>query len=183
MARTLLVFLLGVAVGVAGTMAVGRRETPLPEPSRAALRVPTPAEKAAVKAAFERITLSPEQRNALYLSGGAMKEGQRPLDVLPPEAAATLRAIAEMVRTADCTAAGDICDVYRLDVIGCFNDSARIIDLRKKNRAAVSYDLFHAAVGAYAVNFDQNLHSVFHLTEHCRILAVALVEYPPRAAG
>ena len=180
-ARTPLVFLLGVAVGVAGTVAIERRNGP--EAPRTALRVPTAAEKAAVKAAFDRITLNPEQRKALYLSGGAMKDGKRPLDVLPPENAATLRAIAQTIRTADCAAAGDICDVYRLDVIGCFNDSARVVEMRKKNRAAITYDLFHAAVGAYAVNFDQNLHSVFHLTEHCRLLAVALVEHPPRDAG
>jgi len=33
------------------------------------------------------------------------------------------------------------------------------------------------------VNSDKNLHSIFNLTEHCRILAVALVEHPPRDAG
>jgi hypothetical protein len=180
-ARTPLGVLLGVAVGAAGTIAIDRRETP--EGPRAALRVPTDAEKAAVKAALDRIALNPEQRKALYLAGTAMKEGKRPLDVLPPENAATLRAIAETVRTADCTAAGDICDVYRLDVIGCFNDSARVVEMRKKKRGTVSYDLFSAAVGAYAVNYDQNLHAVFHLTEHCRLLAVALVEHPPRDAG
>jgi hypothetical protein len=180
--RTLLAFLLGVAVGVAGTIAVGRREPP-PEAPRAVVRMPTPTEKAAVKAAFDRITLDPQQRNALYLAGRAMQEGKRPLEALPPDAAATLRAIAETIRTADCTAAGDVCDVYRVDVIRCFNDSARVIEQRKKDRATIPYDLFHAAVGAWAVNADQNLHSIFHLTEHCRLLAVALVEHPPRDAG
>jgi hypothetical protein len=177
------VFLLGVAVGVAGTIAVERRDNPSPEAPRTALRMPTTAEKAAVKAALDRITLNAEQRKALYLAGEAMKDGKQPLDVLPPEPAATLRDLAATVRTADCTAAGDICDVYRVDVIGCFNDSARVIALRKKNRAAVTYDLFQAAVGAWAVNYDQNLHAVFHLTEHCRLLAVALVEHPPRDAS
>jgi hypothetical protein len=180
--RTPFVFLLGVAVGVAGTVAVGRRETP-PAPPRAALRVPTPTEKAAVKAALDRIQLTPQQRAALYAAGMAMNGGKRPLDVLPAEEAATLRAINEMVRAVDCTAAGEICDVYRVDVIRCFNDSADIVKQRKRNRASIPYDLFHAAVGAYAVNYDQNLHSVFHLTEHCRILSVAQVEHPPRDAG
>ena len=147
------------------------------------MRVPTAAEKEAVKTAFDRIALDDQQRNALYLAGVAMQQGKRPLDAIPADAAATLRAIAETVRTADCTAAGDICDVYRVDVIRCFNDSAAVIVQRKKDRASIPYDLFHAAVGAWAVNADKNLHSIFTLTEHCRILAVALVEYPPRDAG
>ena len=181
--RTLFVFLLGVAVGVAGTVAISRRDSPSPEGQRAALRVPTKAEKAAVKAALDPIPLDAQQRNALYLAGVAMQKGKRPLDELPADAAGTLRAISDMVRTADCTAAGDICDVYRVDVIGCFNDSADVVAQRKKDRATISYDLFHAAVGAWAVNADSNLHSIFNLTEHCRLLAVALVEHPPRDAG
>ena len=180
--RTPLVFLLGIAVGVGGTLAVTRREAPPARP-RAAIRKPTPAEKAAVKAALDRVQLSEEQRNALYAAGKAISQAKRPMATLPAATVATLRDIHDMLAKIDCTAAGGICEVYRVDVARCFDDAAMILEQRRRDRESIPYNLFQSAVGAYAVNYDTNLHSVFNLAEHCRLLGVAQVEYPPRGAG
>src|SRR5206468_5519569 len=96
---------------------------------------------------------------------------------LPEPVRAGLRSVQQKIAAVDCTAGGEECRRYQIDVTSCLESAGDIIARRRRERSAVPYELSEAAFGAAVVAKEGPMQSLPTVLHFCRLLVVAQAKF------